>query len=1218
VSINLKVGSEFDEASARKAVAEAKAYYKKQVVSVRVSGEFHEVSARKAVADAKRYYAQQVVNVKVGGEFNDVAGRKAVADANRFYAQQDVQIKVGSDFNAVSARSAMAAARRYYAQQNVTINVNINQASISRALNQVSRPRTIRIGANTSGFDRGILGVLQRLNQIGAATRFSARGLATMAAPVVGLALIDIAKGAVTASQSIALLPAVVTSAASALGTLKLATLGFSEAIQDIGDPEKFATALQSLSPNAQQAALSIENLLPAFKELQMATQDAFFADFGQELNRLVTEYLPGVQQMTTTIADSFNQMVKGISDELMLPGTQAAMQEILTNIGSAFEILAPAARELVSAFVNLSATGSTFLPDLASAAADAAAAFSQFISDARESGKLQEFIQNGIDAVSTLASGLWELSGTIYEIFGSNGKKNVEDFGDTLEGINTVVATLGGNFDNLSADIQEEFALMTGPAAIFRDAILDIPEAAHVAANGLIDGMNAIKDSILNGPVKAINFLLQKFTELLNLGPGPDRPLDFGNIPEIPNIPHIPGTSGDWAPYRTNPDGNVGQRTPGKYRDRYGNERDIPTPGGGGNGRYPGPFNVPPPPPEKGSASGADKTPFVDPSKYLMGDPLAGAPAAIPGADPQKIYEADSKVITAQHNLEQGRLALQVLQEKGNATQQQILTAKNNIQEQERALYDAQADDIKARTTQMKQATSDLKDVFAPLDQDFGISKGLPGLIENLVKTLGNFALAGAIRNSPEMQAAALSMSSSGSGSGSGSGFGAQFGVPGSGSQFGIPGGADSNVNAMLALAQSSSGNVKYAPASDLINGLADCSGSVSDLYEVLKTGQSSPARAFSTTNFASDAEAAKLGFQPGFQPGAFNVGVNPYPGMSGHMAATLPNGVNFEGGGGTGGGAQYGGSAAGALDKQFQKHYFLPVGGPSSMGPGPLGGGVGAPPGWNGGGGGGAPPGVGSPGGGPGGSPSLLQQQRDAMAQYGTPADLAAFDAQHPGLAAGPGGGGNQPWNTGAGVPNIPGAGGGQNLMGTPQGPGAGASAGQGIQGHAPGQGGWQPAGGGFGGVAAIAAAGDAAGMAADAFAPGSGEAVKMGMKLANRAIGFGGQAAAIGIQGLGETFLPSGSEFADPLKSWPGRIAGGFAGAKPSTENKAGMTMPPAKPQNDVDPNTKEHGKGKGQPPGPAIGQVNFSSPVQDQQSMVRDIDRQTNAHGAGAGR
>ncbi|OBG32425.1 hypothetical protein [Mycolicibacter heraklionensis] len=145
-------------------------------------------------------------------------------------------------------------------------------------------------------------------------------------------------------------------------------------------------------------------------------------------------------------------------------------------------------------------------------------------------------------------------------------------------------------------------------------------------------------------------------------------------------------------------------------------------------------------------------------------------------------------------------------------------------------------------------------------------------------------------------------------------------------------------NVAAMMALAQAASGRTKYGPASDLVGGLADCSGAISDLVEVLDTGASTPGRLFTTMDFATDEQAAKFGFLPGYMPGALNIGVNPYPGQSGHMAATLPNGVNFESGGGTGGGAQYGGNAAGALDKQFEKHYYRPVGGSA----GAFGGGV------------------------------------------------------------------------------------------------------------------------------------------------------------------------------------------------------------------------------------------------------------------------------------
>jgi hypothetical protein len=134
----------------------------------------------------------------------------------------------------------------------------------------------------------------------------------------------------------------------------------------------------------------------------------------------------------------------------------------------------------------------------------------------------------------------------------------------------------------------------------------------------------------------------------------------------------------------------------------------------------------------------------------------------------------------------------------------------------------------------------------------------------------------------------------------------------------------------------------------------------------------------------------------------------------------------------------------------------------------------------------------------------------------------------------------------------------------------------------------------------------------------APGAGEAAKIGVQLAKRTIKFGGELAAIGASGLMETFLPNGSALGDPGKSWFGRVASGISGARPAAENTAGKTQPPAKP---VDPNTKEHGSGGGQPPGPTIGQVQFNgvgNSAADQQSMVNDIDRQNRAHGAGMGR
>lgn len=94
--------------------------------------------------------------------------------------------------------------------------------------------------------------------------------------------------------------------------------------------------------------------------------------------------------------------------------------------------------------------------------------------------------------------------------------------------------------------------------------------------------------------------------------------------------------------------------------------------------------------------------------------------------------------------------------------------------------------------------------------------------------------------------------------------------------------------------------------------------------------------------------------------------------------------------------------------------------------------------------------------------------------------------------------------------------------------------------------------PQGGGVG-ITPGGSVDTAMGIAASMF-PGVGQAAQTGVKLANRAIQYGSQVAAIGASGLLETFLPTGgSELAS--KGWLPKIIGGIAGARPQIPNLAG---------------------------------------------------------------
>jgi TP901 family phage tail tape measure protein len=532
------------------------------------------------------------------------------------------------------------------------------------------------------------------------------------------------------------------------------------------------------------------------------------------------------------------------------------------------------------------------------------------------------------------------------------------------------------------------------------------------------------------------------------------------------------------------------------------------------------------------------------------------------------ELANAQSRVDETTHDLAEKQARLNQLLSSNVADEGAVQKARNDVAKAQQDATEAQtrfteaqrqASDKQSKT--LKGATSDLNELGAQLDSDFGISKGLSGIADNLVRFLGALALAG-----PMAKLSAISNAHGDEGSGlmgilaSNGVFGEKF-LPTKGSSdptgtAAMPSGSTNpNVDAMFALAQASSGRTKYAGASDLVNGLADCSGSISDLYEVLTTGRSTSARMFDTTAFASDASAAKLGFLPGFMPGALNVGVNPYPGMSGHMAATLPNGVNFEGGGGTGGGAQYGGSASGAMDPQFEKHYYLPVGGSTGAPVGPIG--PIAPS---------APTGP-------------MSAPQSAMPAFPVPLPVVIVGGALPtggGLVTPPIGGVPAP-GVGASIgapaissPSIPaplpapgGGVGGPLGTGFPQAAPIGLTAPTGVTGQAyPSQG-----GGGGGGIGAGGMAMDAAMLATsglDMMAPGAGAAAKVGIQLANRTIKYAGQVAGIGASGLLETFLPAGDNPKASIgNSWLGKILGGVAGASPALPNMAGGKTPDAAP-------------------------------------------------------
>ncbi|MGL5442430.1 MAG: helix-turn-helix domain-containing protein [[Mycobacterium] stephanolepidis] len=67
---------------------------------------------------------------------------------------------------------------------------------------------------------------------------------------------------------------------------------------------------------------------------------------------------------------------------------------------------------------LDIGTVGSTFLPQLAQGATNAANSFAKFVADARETGRMQQWIQTGIDAMRQLGDIAGNLGSTIAGVF--------------------------------------------------------------------------------------------------------------------------------------------------------------------------------------------------------------------------------------------------------------------------------------------------------------------------------------------------------------------------------------------------------------------------------------------------------------------------------------------------------------------------------------------------------------------------------------------------------------------------------------------------------------------------------------------------------------------------------------------------------------------------------------------------------------------------------
>lgn len=252
----------------------------------------------------------------------------------------------------------------------------------------------------------------------------------------------SMAEAGVTASQSLALLPALAASGAAAIGTLAIGMHGFIDTVGDMADPKKFAEGLALLSPNAQQAAIEIKALVDGpLGDLKALTQDNLFAGVAQQIHSLAGEFGPELSRLFGGLATEMNKAFMGVTNILMTPEAQASIGATIDSIVEGFQHLMPMLGPLTQGFLKLTEVGASFLPQIGDVFTDLATKFNDLIQRTAADGSLANFLQRGIDAARYLIGFIVDIGRKIYETFGNT---SVEEFRNTLETVKEVVFDIG------------------------------------------------------------------------------------------------------------------------------------------------------------------------------------------------------------------------------------------------------------------------------------------------------------------------------------------------------------------------------------------------------------------------------------------------------------------------------------------------------------------------------------------------------------------------------------------------------------------------------------------------------------------------------------------------------------------------------------------------------------------------------------------------------
>lgn len=388
-------------------------------------------------------------------------------------AEVKALVKAHVDQSSIAATRSRLATIGSDLKTHVTVDAKTRAASA--ALGVLARPRTAEVRVVLNGLDA------------------ARAGLASLSGGNIAAAAVEHAKNLAGNFDKVAVSASLAATRVAAMGAVMSATAGnaamLAVSLTQVagaglalpGILSGFVVGLAASADGLQNIHLELGKfyggegkIMDTIRDVRLAFGIAFWNEARAGLTAFVENaFDPFLRQYLAfgPIAGKFwGEFFQGISNGMVAVGGMAKLFEPLRE---SFQIASTAAAPLAEAIVRIGAVGGTYLPRMATAFAQIATSFRDWVEQAEASGKIYELIERGITNAKLFAAALGSVAGII------NGVAKAAE------------AAGGGGLAGLAGALGALNGIVNGPA--FQGALTTVFTGAFTAVKALEPGVTAL-----------------------------------------------------------------------------------------------------------------------------------------------------------------------------------------------------------------------------------------------------------------------------------------------------------------------------------------------------------------------------------------------------------------------------------------------------------------------------------------------------------------------------------------------------------------------------------------------------------------------------------------------------------------------------------------------------------------------------------------------------